>query len=176
MTDLPVSAQLSLNCFYLHRMKLWFWSIGKAHDSYVKEGIAEFTKRISKYYPVEWTIIPVPKNAGMLSEMDLKKKEGEIILQWLKKEDYLVALDEHGKQLSSEGLSELLQERASASTKNLVFLIGGAFGLDQCVLQRAHLKWSLSQLTLPHQLVRLVLAEQIYRACTILKNEKYHHK
>ncbi|MGZ3952089.1 MAG: 23S rRNA (pseudouridine(1915)-N(3))-methyltransferase RlmH, partial [Flavisolibacter sp.] len=146
------------------------------HESYIKEGVAEFTKRISKYYPVEWTIIPVPKNASMLSEMDLKKREGEIIQQWLKADDYLVALDEHGKQFSSEGLSDILQERASASTKNVVFLIGGAFGLDGSVLKRAQLKWSLSHLTFPHQLVRLILAEQVYRACTILKNEKYHHK
>jgi 23S rRNA (pseudouridine1915-N3)-methyltransferase len=157
-------------------MKIQFWSIGKAHDSYVKEGITEFTKRISKYFPVEWTIIPVPKNAGMLSEMDLKKRESETILQWLKQDDYLIALDEHGKQFSSEGLSQFLQERASASTKNLVFLIGGAFGLGALVLKRAQLKWSLSQLTFPHQLVRLILAEQVYRACTILQNEKYHHK
>ena len=157
-------------------MKIWFWSIGKAHDSYVKEGISEFTKRILRYFPVEWAIIPVPKNAGMMSEMDLKKKEGEIVLQWLKQDDYLVALDEHGKQLSSEGLSEFLQERASASTKNVVFLIGGAFGLDASILKRAQLKWSLSLLTFPHQLVRLILAEQVYRACTILQNEKYHHK
>src|SRR5690242_2132119 len=116
-------------------MKISFWSIGKANDSYVKEGVAEFTKRISKYFPVEWTIIPVPKNAGMLSEMDLKKREGEIVLQWLKQDDYLIALDEYGKQFSSEGLSQFLQERASASTKNLVFLIGGAFGLDAAVLK-----------------------------------------
>lgn len=157
-------------------MKIWFWSIGKTHESYVKEGIADFTKRVSRYFPVEWTIIPVPKNAGMLSEMDLKKREGETILQWLKPDDYLIALDEHGKQFSSEGLSEFLQERGIASTKNLVFLIGGAFGLDGAVLKRAQLKWSLSQLTFPHQLVRLILAEQVYRACTILQNEKYHHK
>ena len=88
----------------------------------------------------------------------------------------MVALDEHGKEFSSEGLSDFLQERASASTKNIVFIIGGAFGLDETVLRTAKLKWSLSQLTFPHQLVRLILAEQIYRACTILKNEKYHHK
>jgi 23S rRNA (pseudouridine1915-N3)-methyltransferase len=157
-------------------MKIWFWSIGKTNESYVKEGVAEFTKRISKYFPVEWNIIPVPKNAGMLSEMDLKKREGEMILQWLKQDDYLIALDEHGKQFSSEGLSEFLQQRATASTKNLVFLIGGAFGLDAAVLKRAQLKWSLSQLTFPHQLVRMILAEQVYRACTILQNEKYHHK
>src|SRR5687767_13222691 len=110
--------QIDLVCI----MKLSLWTIGKANDAYVKDGITEFTKRISKYFPVEWTIIPVPKNAGMMSEMDLKKKEGEIILQWLKPDDYLVALDEHGKQLSSEGLAEFLQERGSASTKNIVFI------------------------------------------------------
>ena len=157
-------------------MKLLLWSIGKANEPYVKEGIAEFTNRLSKYFPVEWPIIPVPKNAGMLSEMDLKKREGEIILQWLKQEDYLVALDERGKTFTSEGLAGFIQQRATESTKNLVFLIGGAFGLDEQVLKRANCKWSLSSLTFPHQLVRLVLAEQLYRACTILRNEKYHHK
>jgi 23S rRNA (pseudouridine1915-N3)-methyltransferase len=157
-------------------MKICFWSIGKVHDAYVKDGIAEFTKRISKYYPVEWTLIPVPKNAGMLSEMDLKKKEGETVLQWLRPGDYLIALDEHGKELNSEGLASFLQQRATESTKNLVFLIGGAFGLDDAVLKAAKLTWSLSRLTFPHQMVRLILAEQVYRACTILQNEKYHHK
>jgi 23S rRNA (pseudouridine1915-N3)-methyltransferase len=157
-------------------MKISLWSVGKANEPYVKEGIAEFTKRISKYFPVEWTIIPVPKNAGMLSEMDLKKKEGEIILQWLRQDDYLVTLDEHGKQWTSEGLAGFIQQRATESTKNVVFLIGGAFGLDEQVLKRANYKWSLSSLTFPHQLVRLILAEQVYRACTILRNEKYHHR
>jgi 23S rRNA (pseudouridine1915-N3)-methyltransferase len=125
---------------------------------------------------VEWTIIPVPKNAGMLSEMDLKKKEAETILQWLRPEDYLVVLDEKGKQLSSEALAQFLQTRSNESSKNIVFLIGGAFGLDNQVLSKAKFIWSLSSLTFPHQLVRLILAEQIYRACTILRNEKYHHK
>lgn len=157
-------------------MRFSFWSVGKNHEPYVKAGVEEFTHRISKYYKVDWTIIPQPKNAGMLSEMDLKKKEGETILQWLEKDDYLVALDERGKQLSSEGLATFVQSRANESTKRIVFLIGGAFGLDEAVLKKANYKWSLSQLVFPHQLVRLILAEQIYRACTILKNEKYHHK
>jgi 23S rRNA (pseudouridine1915-N3)-methyltransferase len=157
-------------------MKLLFWSIGKANESYVKEGIEEFTKRISRYFPAEWNIIPVPKNTAMLSEADLKKREGEMILQWLKQDDYLVALDEGGKQLHSEKLADFLQQRASESTKNLIFLIGGAYGLDESVLKRAQFRWSLSLLTFPHQLVRLILTEQIYRACTILRNEKYHHK
>src|SRR6478609_3378981 len=117
-------------------MKIWFWSIGKAHDSYVKEGVTEFTKRVSKYFPVEWTIIPVPKNAGMMSEMDLKKKEAEMILDWLQKGDYLVALDEHGKEMTSEKLAEFIQARANESIKTLVFLVGGVFGLDEMLLQR----------------------------------------
>lgn len=157
-------------------MKIQFWSIGKINEPYIKPGVEEFTSRISKYFPVEWNIIPVPKNAAMLSEMDLKKKEGETILAWLKKEDYLVALDEKGKQFSSEALASFIQLRANESTKNIVFLIGGAFGISDAVLKRANYKWSLSELVFPHQLVRLILAEQIYRACTILKNEKYHHK
>lgn len=157
-------------------MKIAFWSIGKNNEPYVKEGVEDFTRRISRYFKVEWSIIPVPKNAGLLSELDLKKKEGETILDWLGKDDYLVALEERGKQISSEGLATFIQARANESTKQLVFLIGGAYGIDEAVLQRANYKWSLSQLVFPHQLVRLILAEQVYRACTILKNEKYHHK
>ena len=157
-------------------MKLQFWTIGKNNEPYVREGVEDFTKRISKYYPVEWTIIPLPKNAGMMSEMDLKKKEGEIVLEWLTKDDYLVALDEKGKQFNSESLAAFIMKRSNESVKTLIFLVGGAFGLDETVLNRANYKWSLSQLTFPHQLVRLILAEQVYRACTILRNEKYHHK
>lgn len=157
-------------------MKLHFWSIGKNNDGHLKEGIEEYTRRISKYFPVEWTIIPVPKNAAMMSEMDLKKKEGEIVIEWLTRDDYLVALDEDGKQMTSEVLAEFILKRSNQSVRNLIFLIGGAFGLDKAILDRANYKWSLSQLTFPHQLVRLMLAEQIYRACTIIKNEKYHHR
>jgi len=157
-------------------MKLQFWSMGKNNEPYVKTGVEDFTKRIASYFKVEWNIIPVPKNAGMMSELDLKKKEGEMILQWLKKNDYLVLLDERGKQLSSEGLADFIQTKANAGKKNLVFLIGGAYGVDDAVFERANFKWSLSQLVFPHQLVRLILAEQVYRACTIIRNEKYHHK
>lgn len=156
-------------------MKISFWSIGKAHEPYVKTGVEDFTKRINRYYKTAWEIIPVPKNAANLSEMDLKKKEGETILEWLEDDDYLVVLDERGKQLTSEGLAELLQARANQSTRHLIFLIGGIYGIDKTVLKRANFTWSLSQLVFPHQLARLILAEQVYRACTILRNEKYHH-
>ena len=135
-----------------------------------------FTKRISHYYPVEWNIIPVPKNTAMLSEMDLKKKEGETILNFLQKDDYLVLLDERGKLIKSEELAKFIELRANESVKKMVFLIGGAFGVSDDVMKRANYKWSLSPLVFPHQLVRLILAEQVYRACTIIKNENYHHK
>ena len=156
-------------------MKIQCWSIGKNHESYVKEGIEDFTRRLSKYFPVEWNLIPTPKNAGMLSEMDLKKKEGETILEWLKKDDYLVLLDERGKQLSSEGLGAFIQAKADEGTKKIIFIIGGAYGVSDAVMNRSNYKWSLSLLVFPHQLVRLILAEQVYRACSINRNEKYHH-
>ncbi len=156
-------------------MKIHCWTIGKSNEPYVAEGIDLFTKRIKHYYPIEWTILPVPKQTAMLSEADLKKKEGSMILDWLQPDDYLVALDERGKQMSSEDLATFIQKRANESKKRLIFLIGGAYGLDEPVLQRADFKWSLSKLVFPHQLVRLILAEQLYRACTIIRGEKYHH-
>ena len=156
-------------------MKIQFWSIGKPHETYVKEGVELFTKRISNYHAVEWKIIAMPKNAGIMEPAMLKIKEGETILQNLQKDDYLILLDETGKMLHSEQLAKLLEQRTVESTKSLVFLIGGAYGVSEVVKKRANFIWSLSALVFPHQLVRLVLAEQIYRACSIIKNEKYHH-
>lgn len=157
-------------------MKIHFWSIGKPHEKYIKEGVEDFTNRISKYYKVEWLVIPPPKNAGLMNEVELKKQEAEIVLEKLTEDDYLVLLDEKGRNISSEELSNILQQRANDSSKRLVFLIGGAFGADEKVLKRANFTWSLSKLVFPHMLVRLILAEQVYRACTILRNEKYHHQ
>lgn len=157
-------------------MKFQFWSVGKTHDSYVREGTEMFTQRINRYYPASWHVLPTPKNAGMLSEMDLMKKEGEMILDLLKPDDFLVLLDERGKQMKSEQLAKFLEEKIMERKKQIVFLIGGAFGVGKEVMQRADFKWSLSELVFPHQLVRLILSEQIYRACTIMRNEKYHHE
>ena len=156
-------------------MKINFWTVGKPHESHVKEGTELFTNRISHYYTIQWNIIPSPKTAANLSETDLKIKEGEAILNMLKKDDYLVLLDERGKQLGSNELAVFLQQRANESIKNLVFLIGGAYGVSNEVVKRANYQWSLSKLVFPHQLVRFILAEQVYRACTIIRNEKYHH-
>ena len=157
-------------------MKIEFWSIGKPHDSSIKEAIEDYTKRIVKYSAVKWEIMPVPKNAGLMSEKDLKKAEGKMLLEKIEKEDWLIALDEYGKEMGSIGLSDYIIRQGNMGVKKIIFLIGGAFGLDESVLQRANYTWSLSKLTFPHQLVRLILAEQVYRAYTIIKNEKYHHR
>ena len=156
-------------------MKITLCSIGKPHDAHLKQAIEDFTKRITNYFPVEWQVIPPPKNAGILSELDLKKAEANSFLQSLSKDDFLILLDERGKNISSPDVANLLQQRANESTKRIVFLIGGAFGVDEQIFSRANFTWSLSKLVFPHMIVRLVLAEQVYRACSILRNEKYHH-
>lgn len=156
-------------------MRFLFISVGKAHESMVREGIDQFTKRITFYYGVQWQLIAPPKQAGSLSPDQLKVQEGESILSQLKPDDYLVLLDERGKSLSSPALAQFIQQRANESTKQVVFLIGGAFGVSDAVFKRANFVWSLSPLVFPHQLVRLILAEQVYRACTIIRGESYHH-
>jgi len=157
-------------------MKIQMWSVGKGHEAYVKPGVEEFTKRISKYYPVEWKILAAAKQTINTTDADIKKNEGQVILNTIHKDDYLVLLDETGKEMTSPQLAKWIEARASSSTRNLVFLIGGAFGVDDRVKTRANFTWSLSTLVFPHQLVRLLLAEQLYRACTIIRNEKYHHE
>lgn len=156
-------------------MKIQCWSIGKAHDKELKTAIDQFVQRCNNYFPVEWHIIAPPRQAAAMNEAVLKKKEAELVLSQLERTDYLIALDERGRQMTSEGLSSFISARANESVRRLIFLIGGAYGLDESVLKAAKLKWSLSDLTFPHQLVRLILSEQLYRAFTILRNEKYHH-
>jgi 23S rRNA (pseudouridine1915-N3)-methyltransferase len=157
-------------------MKFQFWSVGKAHENYVKEGIEDFTKRISKYYPVDWKIITPAKQTITSVEGEVKKNEAQSILAALQKDDYLVLLDERGKQITSLQLASFIEARANSSVKQVIFLIGGAFGVDDKIKQRADYIWSISPLVFPHQLVRLILAEQVYRACSIIRNEKYHHE
>jgi 23S rRNA (pseudouridine1915-N3)-methyltransferase len=156
-------------------MKIECWAIGRAHEKYVTHGVNDFTQRIGNYFPFEWRIFQLKKNAAAFSGQKLKQEESAMILSALKPEDCLVSLDEKGKTLSSRGLAEFIQDRGNESTKRLVFLIGGAYGLDEQLLRKSKLIWALSSLTFPHQLVRLILVEQIYRACSIGRNEKYHH-
>jgi 23S rRNA (pseudouridine1915-N3)-methyltransferase len=156
-------------------MKIECWAIGKAHESYISEGVNDFTQRIENYFPVEWRLFNLRKSAGSFSQLKLKQEESLMILTALKPEDWLVSLDENGKSLSSRKLAGFLQDRGSEGVKRLIFLIGGAYGLDARLLAKSRFIWSLSELTFPHQLVRLILAEQLYRACSISRNGKYHH-
>jgi 23S rRNA (pseudouridine1915-N3)-methyltransferase len=157
-------------------MKIQLWSIGKDNDPYIREGIAIFQKRLQHYVDFELRLIPTVKQAASLSIPELKKQEARIITDMLQPQDYLVALDEHGKMMTTLELSGFLQQRTNAGTRQLILLIGGAFGLDDSILQRAQWKLSLSSLTFPHQLVRLIVTEQLYRAYSVLHNEKYHHQ
>ncbi len=156
-------------------MKLLFKAIGKPHEPFVKEGVEQFTKRIQHYFPTTWQVVPMPRNAGSLQPAALREEEGKLLLQGIQTEDYVVLLDERGKLLSSESFAQFIQDRANASVRTLIFLTGGAYGVSEPVKKRANFTWSLSPLVFPHQLVRLILAEQVYRACSILHNEKYHH-
>ena len=153
-------------------MKISFLSVGKVHESYINEGIINFTKRIGHYYPVHWQLIAPSK---LKEPSQIKKAEAVSILKTIDATDILILLDETGKMLSSPQLAQFIQQKANQSAQNLVFLIGGAFGVDATVKKRAQFVWSLSDLVFPHMLVRLILAEQVYRACSILANEKYHH-
>jgi 23S rRNA (pseudouridine1915-N3)-methyltransferase len=156
-------------------MKFECWAIGKPHEPYVEQGIIDFTKRVGNYYPMEWRLFNTKKITGSLSRQKLRQQEAALIMASLKPEDWLVCLDENGKSLSSSKLAGFIQERGNESVKKLIFLIGGAYGLDESLLKKSKFIWSLSPLTFPHQLVRLILAEQVYRACSIGRNEKYHH-
>ena len=156
-------------------MKIQCWTIGKSHENYVNEGIQLFSARIEHYFPFSWHILTPPKQAATMDTRVLKEEEGKKVLEMLQPTDKLILLDEHGKNLHSPELAKLLQQHADQSTKNLIFLIGGAYGVSDAVKKRADFCWSLSNLVFPHMLVRLILAEQLYRACTIMRNEKYHH-
>lgn len=157
-------------------MKIIMLSVGKAHDAELRAAIEKYTRRLSHYFQCEWRLLPPAKQTANTAAESAKKAEATTILNSIQKDDVLVLLDECGQQMSSPQLAELLQLQANRSVKTVVFLIGGAFGVDADVKQRANYIWSLSKLVLPHQIVRLILAEQLYRACTILRNEAYHHE
>ena len=154
-------------------MKLSILSVGKNHETYIKEGIDLFTKRIGHYYPIEWQLIAPSK---LTDPVQIKKTEAASIIKALAVTDVLILLDEKGKMLNSPGLANLIQQKANQSAQRIIFLIGGAYGVDEEIKKRANFIWSISDLVFPHMLVRLLLVEQVYRACSILANEKYHHE
>lgn len=155
-------------------MKILLLSVGKSNDKIYAAAIEKFTQRLQKYYTTVWRFMHLKNNVNGGIE-NIKKVEAQLILSTLLKDDYVVLLDEKGKILSSSQLANFIQQRGNESIKQIVFIIGGAYGVHKSIIDRAQYIWSLSALVFPHQLVRLILTEQLYRASTIIKNEKYHH-
>lgn len=149
--------------------------VSKTDIPYIQEGIDEYIGRLKHYVDFEIITIPALKNLGKASPEEIKDKEGQLILKQTERADMIVLLDEHGKEYSSIGFSEYIQKQMNAGVRSLTFVIGGAYGFSPAVYAAAHHKISLSQMTFNHQMVRLFFIEQLYRAHTILRHEKYHN-
>jgi len=157
-------------------MKIVLITIGKTNEKYLIEGISNYQKRLKHYTNFEMMEIPNIKNAKNLSEAELMKKEGELILKQIQSSDHLVLLDDKGKDFTSPKFAQKLQQWMLTGKKRLVFIVGGAYGFSEEVYTRGNEKLSLSKMTFSHQMVRLFFVEQIYRGYTILNNEPYHHE
>ncbi|TSD67801.1 23S rRNA (pseudouridine(1915)-N(3))-methyltransferase RlmH [Inquilinus sp. KBS0705] len=157
-------------------MKITFITVGKTEDAYLKEGIEKYVKRLKHYTKLELAEIPELKNTKALTEEQQKTKEAELILKKVNRTDHLILLDENGVEFTSVQFANYINKRAVSSSANLVFVVGGPYGFDQSVYQRANDKLSLSRMTFSHQMVRLFFVEQLYRAYTIIKGEPYHHE
>ncbi len=149
--------------------------VGKTDDAYINTGVDKYVNRLKHYTSFEIQVIPGLKNAKSMSETEIKKKEAEQILKQVEDGDYLVLLDERGKQFSSTEFSKFITTCSIRSVNKIVFVVGGAYGFDEQVYKRTNEQISLSRMTFSHQMVRLFFIEQLYRAFTILKGEPYHH-
>ncbi|HBL72827.1 MAG TPA: 23S rRNA (pseudouridine(1915)-N(3))-methyltransferase RlmH [Bacteroidales bacterium] len=156
-------------------MKIILLVVGKTTDTWVQTAISLYEARIKHYLPFELVVIPTIKTAKNLTEDQVKEKEGQAILGWIKPGDAMVLLDEKGMTLTSEGFADRLQKKMNAGVRNLVFVVGGPYGFSPAVYDTVSERLSLSALTLTHQMVRILFIEQVYRAMTILKGEPYHH-
>lgn len=152
-------------------MSLSILTVGKKHDSWIQEGIQEYQKRLSAPFTVEWELIP----PSGLSGEGARKEETKKLTDRSAKFDFVILLDERGTSLTSPHLSDLITPRLHTSEK-IALIIGGAFGVDESLRQKADFVWSLSPLVFPHQLVRLILIEQLYRAQEISRQRPYHHE
>ncbi len=156
-------------------MKIVLLVIGKTDAGYFVEAIGEYINRLVHYLPFELQVIPDIKNVRNLSEPQQKEKEGELILKALQPGDYLVLLDEKGKEFTSVQFAAYLEKKMHVVPKRLVFAVGGPYGFSEAVYKTAAEKISLSKMTFSHQMIRLIFVEQIYRAMTIIAGEPYHH-
>ncbi len=157
-------------------MKITFLTVGKTEDAYLKEGVDKYVKRLKHYTRLELADLPELKNTKALTEQQQKAKEAELILKKISPTDYVVLLDEKGTELSSKQFAAYLEKRSLSTAASLVFVVGGPYGFDRSVYDRANDRLSLSQMTFSHQMIRLFFTEQLYRAFTILKGEPYHHE
>ena len=157
-------------------MKVELWVVGKTQAAYLKEGMEVYQKRLRHYLTFVYKVIPEPKNAKSLSELQIKEKEGKAIMDALEKGTHLILLDENGKSYGSVEFANALEKKLQQSYRKIVFLVGGPYGFSEEVKKRANEKLSLSKMTFSHQMVRLFFIEQLYRAMTILRNEPYHHQ
>lgn len=157
-------------------MTIRLLAIGKTDHKAIQQLLAEYEQRLKYYVKFELEIIPDIKNTKKLSEAQQKEKEGDAILKKLNTTDVLIVLDEKGKHYSSVDFSAYLQKKMNSGIKQLVFAIGGPYGFSPAIYLRAQEKISLSKMTFSHQMVRLFVVEQLYRAFTILRNEPYHHR
>ena len=157
-------------------MKITLLTVGKTDRDWVRQGLDIYVSRLRHYIPFVLNEIPELKNVSALTKEQIKAREGELILKNVRPTDDLILLDEHGKEYSSTELSRVIQDKISYVGKDIVFVIGGAYGFSDAVYQRANSKLSLSKMTFSHQMVRAIFAEQLYRAFTIIKGEPYHHE
>lgn len=158
-------------------MKITVLCVGKIKEKYFTLGIDEYAKRLSRYCKLEIIEVPdekTPDNASENEELQIKAKEGDKLLRYIKDNAYVIALAIEGKMLTSEELSEKMEQLGINGDSNVVFVIGGSLGLDKRVLDRADYKLSFSKMTFPHQMMRMVLLEQVYRGYRIMKGEPYH--
>lgn len=157
-------------------MKAVLLAIGKTDAQYFKEAIEEYQKRLVHYLPFDVELIPDLKNTKNLSEEQQKAKEGEMILKSLQAGDYIVLLDDKGKEYTSMKFARYIEQKMHSVPKRLVFIIGGPYGFSEEIYNKANEKLTLSRMTFSHQMVRLIFVEQLYRAMTIINNEPYHHE
>lgn len=150
--------------------------VGKTTDRNFTEAFQEYQNRLKHYISFESVVIPELKNTRNLTEEQQKEKEGEAILKNIQPADYTVLLDEHGQEFTSLRFASYLEKKLHTVNRRLVFIIGGPYGFSKPVYERAHEKISLSRMTFSHQMIRVIFAEQLYRAMTILNNEPYHHE
>ncbi|HHX31110.1 MAG TPA: 23S rRNA (pseudouridine(1915)-N(3))-methyltransferase RlmH [Bacteroidales bacterium] len=157
-------------------MKILLIAVGKTDNRLIIQLIDDYIKRINFYIPIELRTLPDVKKSKNLSEKEQKTLEGDSIKKCLQPSDYIVLLDDKGKQLTSKDFAKYIENKTITVSKRLVFLIGGPYGFSEDIVAISNEKLSLSKMTLTHQMVRLLFVEQIYRAMTILNNEPYHHE